>query len=145
MTIRILFIALALLLFIAVIEQDKSLVKKGVELFFALVLLLINVIAELGHIHTLASQLNVEQLYMFAREILHAFGLTSSSLISLQMFALSAVAMFTLLWMECKRMLCIVKTEGIVATLGADNHTAIIDANEFSAFSRTYFYAKLRN
>ena len=114
MTIRIAAIGAILFLLIAMTDRHKPMIKKCGRLAVAFVVLFANMIVDAGKASAVASYFQMDQLFMFAREVMYAFGLSGSTLISIQMFALSAVAMFTLLYMDCRATLCISKEDDVV-------------------------------
>ena len=102
MSIRIFAIAIVLFALIALTEQNKPMIKKWGRIMLALVFLFANMILDAGKASVVASYLQMDELFMFAKEVMYSFGLSGSALISVQMFALSAVTMFALLYMDCK-------------------------------------------
>ena len=101
MSIRIILLALCLFMLVYLTDRNKALSQKGGRLVAALLLLFVNVLAELGQLSVLSQQLsqyNVDKIYALLRDFLHTFGLSTSSFVTLQMFAVSAIAMFTLLF-----------------------------------------------
>ena len=115
MSIRIFAIAIALFALIALTEQNKPMIKKWGRIMLALVFLFANMILDAGKASVVASYLQMDELFMFAKEVMYSFGLSGSALISVQMFALSAVTMFALLYMDCKASFCLNKTEKVVS------------------------------
>ena len=101
MSIRIILLALCLFMLVYLTDRNKTLSQKGGRLVAALLLLFVNVLAELGQFSLLSQQLsqyNVDKIYALLRDFLHTFGLSTSSFVTIQMFAISAIAMFTLLF-----------------------------------------------
>ena len=95
MSMRIVLLAVALFMLVYLTDTTKSLRQKGGRSIVAALLLSVNVLAEMKQLSALSQQLsqyNVDKLYNVARDIVHAFGLSTSSLISLQMFLASAMA-----------------------------------------------------
>ena len=101
MSIRIILLALGLFLLVYLTDRNKAISQKGGRLVAALLLLSVNVLAEFGQISHLSQQLsqyNVDKIYALLGDFLHTFGLSTSSFVTLQMFAVSAMAMFALLF-----------------------------------------------
>ena len=91
MSIRIFVLAITLFLLVYMTDKHKTMWQKSGRSLVAALLLSVNVLAEMKQLSVLSQQLsqyNVDKLYAVARDIVHAFGLSTSSLISLQMFAL---------------------------------------------------------
>lgn len=100
-SIRIILLALGLFLLVYLTDRNKTLSQKGGRLVAALLLLLFNVFAEVGQLSILSqhlSQYNVDKIYVLLKDFLHTFGLSTSSFMTLQMIAVSMLAMFTLIF-----------------------------------------------
>lgn len=110
MSMRIILLALGLFLLVYLTDRNKALSQKGGRLIAALLLLSFNVLAEFGQLSILSqhlSQYNVDKIYVLLRDFLHTFGLSTSSFMTLQMFVVSAFAMFTLIFNSIQDNFCV--------------------------------------
>ena len=84
MTIRVWAIAAILFLLIAMTDRNKPMIKKCGRISAALVVLFVNMIVDMGAASAFASWLKLDQLFLFAREILYAVGLSGTADFSLE-------------------------------------------------------------
>ncbi len=148
MSIRIVLLAVALFTLVCLTDTTKSLKQKGGRSIVAILLLSVNVLAELRQLSALSQQLsqyNVDKLYNFARDVVHALGFSTSSLISLQMFIASAVAMFALLFNEYNKALVLPRLEFFEEETKKVENQKECDASKIYTMHRTFICAKMRN
>lgn len=148
MSMRIVLLAVALFMLVYFTDTTKSLRQKGGRSIVAALLLSVNVLAELKQLSALSQQLsqyNVDKLYNFARDVVHALGFSTSSLISLQMFIASAVAMFALLFNEYSRTLVLPCPEFFEEETKENKKQKQNDASKLYVMHRTFICAKMRN
>ena len=148
MSIRILVLAVTLFTLVYLADTTKSFRQKSGKTIVALLLLSVNVLAELRQLSALSQQLsqyNVDKLYNFARDVVHALGFSTSSLISLQMFIASAVAMFALLFNEYSRTLVLPRPEFFEEETKENKKQKQNDASKLYVMHRTFICAKMRN
>lgn len=145
MTIRIWIIAAILFLLVAMTDKNKPMIKKCGRISVALVLLFANMIVDMGAASAFASWLQLDQLFIFAKDILYAFGLSGTALISMQVYALSAVAMFALLYLDCKASLSLNKNTHVVDGVFQQNYFNENKSNNVGFFNHTCVSAKRLN
>ena len=148
MSMRIVLLAVALFMLVYLTDTTKSLRQKGGRSIVAALLLSVNVLAEMKQLSALSQQLsqyNVDKLYNVARDIVHAFGLSTSSLISLQMFLASAMAMFALLFNCQKSNNCVVSPEFVEKETKRNQNQKECDASKVYVMRRVVLCAKMRN
>ena len=148
MSIRILVLAVTLFTLVYLADTTKSFRQKSGKTIVALLLLSVNVLAELRQLSALSQQLsqyNVDKIYNFARDVVHALGFSTSSLISLQMFIASAVAMFALLFNEYSRTLVLPRPEFFEEETKENKKQKQHDASKLYVMHRTFICAKMRN
>ena len=148
MSIRILVIAVALFTLVYLADTTKSFKQKSGRTIVTLLLLYLNVLAELRQLSAFSQQLsqyNVDKLYNIAREVVHAFGLSTSSLISLQMFAFSTMAIFALLYNEYSNTLLLPRLEFVEEETKETENQKQNDASKIYVMRRTFICAKMRN
>ena len=145
MTIRIWIIAAILFLLVAMTGKNKPMIKKCGRICVALVLLFANMIVDMGAASAFASWLQLDQLFIFAKDILYAFGLSGTALISMQVYALSAVAMFTLLYLDCKASLSLNKNTHVVDGVFQQNYFNENKSNNVGFFNHSCVSAKRLN
>lgn len=145
MTIRIWIIAAILFLLVAMTDKNKPMIKKCGRISVALVLLFANMIVDMGAASAFASWLQLDQLFIFAKDILYAFGLSGTALISMQVYALSAVAMFALLYLDCKASLSLNKNIHVVDGVFQQNYFNENKSNNVGFFNHSCVSAKRLN
>ena len=145
MTIRIWIIAAILFLLVAMTDKNKPMIKKCGRICVALVLLFVNMIVDMGAASAFASWLQLDQLFIFAKDILYAFGLSGTALISMQVYALSAVAMVALLYLDCKASLSLNKNTHVVDGVFQQNYFNENKSNNVGFFNHTCVSAKRLN
>lgn len=145
MTIRIWIIAAILFLLVAMTDKNKPMIKKCGRISVALVLLFANMIVDMGAASAFASWLQLDQLFIFAKDILYAFGLSGTALISMQVYALSAVAMFALLYLDCKASLSLNKNTHVVDGVFQQNYFNENKSNNVGFFNHSCVSAKRLN
>ena len=148
MSMRIFVLAITLFLLVYMTDRHKTMWQKSGRSLVAALVLSVNVLAEMKQLSALSQQLsqyNVDKLYAAARDIVHAFGLSTSSLISLQMFALSTVAMFALLFNEYKRALVFARPEMCEIETKDNKKQNKTDASTFYVMRHACICAKMLN
>lgn len=126
-------------------DKNKPMIKKCGRISVALVLLFANMIVDMGAASAFASWLQLDQLFIFAKDILYAFGLSGTALISMQVYALSAVAMFALLYLDCKASLSLNKNTHVVDGVFQQNYFNENKSNNVGFFNHTCVSAKRLN
>ena len=104
MSMQIFIIAMIAFLFVIVTERHKSIRKSSGKTLVATLLISLGVIAEMQNLFG-ASQLshyNMDRLYLFIKDIAYSFGISSSSLTSFYFVSFSILAIFVLIFSECK-------------------------------------------
>jgi len=145
LTIRVWAIAAILFLLIAMTDRNKPMIKKCGRISAALVVLFVNMIVDMGAASAFASWLKLDQLFLFAREILYAVGLSGTALISMQVYALSVVAMFALLYLDCKASLSLNKNIHVVERVSIKNYFNENQSNNVGFFNYSCISAKRLN
>ena len=145
MTIRVWAIAAMLFLLIAMTDKNKPMIKKCGRIAVALVVLFANMIVDIGAASAVASWLQLDQLFIFAKDVLYAFGLSGTALISMQVYALSAVAMFALLYLDCKASLSLNKNTHVVESVSRKNYFSENKSNKVGFINHSCVSAKRLN
>ena len=137
--------AAILFLLIATTDRNQPMFKKCGRISAAIVVLFLNMIVDIGAASDFASLLQLDHLFFVAREILYALGLSGTALISMQVYALSIVAMFTLLYLDCKASLALKKDTHVVESVSAKNHFYENKSNQIGFFNYSCISAKRLN
>lgn len=145
MTIRVWVIAAILFLLIAMTDKNKPMIKKCGRISVALVVLFVNMIVDMGAASAFASWLQMDQLFVFAKDVLYMFGLSGTALISMQVYALSAVAMFALLYLDCRASFSLNKRAHVVENVSSQNCYCKNKANKVGFFNHSCILAKRLN
>jgi len=145
LTIRVFAIAAILFLLIALTDKHKPMIKKCGRISVALVVLFANMIVDMGMASAFANWLHLDQLFIFIRDVVYAFGLSGTALISIQVYALSALAMFTLLYLDCKASICINKQTHVVECVSQKDDYHENQSNLVGFFNHSCVSAKRLN